>query len=102
MISEVYVYQTHFEEPKKKSTVGNRILCHGFSLSLSQTYERVKCEVLVIGNLQEQKVRWGSMGRIPVNKYIGEHSIPPPLLGVRNTAENFKGSEKSCSKDTFD
>ena len=67
-----------------------------------RTYERVKCEVLVIGNLQEQKVRWGSMGGLPVNKYIGEHSILHPLLGVPHTAENFKGSEKSCSKDTFD
>ena len=42
------------------------------------------------------------MGEIPVNKYIGEHSILHPLLGVHNTAENFKGSEKSCSKDSFD
>ena len=82
--------------------MGNRVLCLGFGLSLSPNLRKGEVEVFVIGNLQEQKVRWGNMGGIPVNKYIAEHSILHPLLGVHNTAEHFKGSEKSCSKDTFD
>lgn len=86
--------------------MGNTVLCHEVSLSLSRTYESVKCDVPVIRNLQEksaQKECVGvGVGGISVNKYIWEHSILQPLLGFHNACEIFKGSEKSGSKDTFD